>query len=215
MVVAHPPLDLLTRMTRLICDAVDDVDGVGITVVHRGEPVTVAFSSEVAALNDELQYTEDAGPCLQALRSRSVVECRDLASELRWGRYPAAALDCGMRSVLSLPMDAAEAGHGALNLYSRTASGFDDGSRHVMLEFADITADVVAASARTDPIPGAARQWHEALAHRTAVAQAVGILMARHRCGREEAFRLLLDSGREHGEDVYAAAARIGSTAGP
>jgi hypothetical protein len=46
------------------------------------------------------------------------------------------------------------------------------------------------------------------------VAQAVGVLMARHRCGPERAFSLLL-AGREHGEDIYAAAVRIGASAGP
>ena len=207
-------LDLLTRVTRLICDTVDEVDGCGITALHRGEPVTVAFSSEPAALNDELQYTADAGPCLQALTSRAVVECPDFADERRWGRYPAAALDCGMRSVLSLPMDGSGAGRGALNLYSRTARALVDRDRRVLLEFADITAGLLASTTRSGPARDAARQWQEALTHRTAVAQAVGILMARHRCGREEAFGRLLRAGRESGEDVYTTAARISSGAG-
>jgi hypothetical protein len=206
--VAHPPFDLLTRMTRLICDAVDDVDGCAITVLHRGEPVTVAFSSELAALNDELQYTASAGPCLEALHSQSVVECPDLAKERRWGRYPASALRCGMRSVLSLPMDAAEAGHGALNLYFRRR-GSHGRDRHAGLAFADVIAGVVAATF-IGTEAGAAGQWHEALAHRAAVAQAVGVLMARHRCGREDAFELLLRSSRERGESVYTTAERIG-----
>jgi hypothetical protein len=206
--MAVPPFDLLTRMTRLICNAVDDVDSCGITLLYRGEPITVAASSELAALNDELQYTSDAGPCLQAMKSQAVVECPDLASEARWGRYPTTALRCGMRSILSLPMDAAQAGHGALNLYSFTARVFDDHNRQAGLEFAAMTAGVVAV-ARVAALPGTLDQWHTALARRTAVAQAVGILMARHGCDREEAFELLVRSGHERGEDLHATANRI------
>jgi len=46
-------------MTRLISDSVEDADGCAITLRYRGAPITVAYSSEPAALNDELQYTAD------------------------------------------------------------------------------------------------------------------------------------------------------------
>jgi hypothetical protein len=200
-------------MTRLISDNVDDADGCAITLRYGGEPITVAFSSEPASLNDELQYVAEAGPCLQAMNSQALVECPDLASEARWGRYPAAALGCGMRSVLSLPMDAAEAGHGALNLYSRTARGFGEGSHRAALEFAAVTAGVVAA-ARVAARPGTAGLWRDGLARRTSVAQAVGILMARQECGRETAFQSLMRSGHQHGENLHTAAIRIVTSVG-
>jgi AmiR/NasT family two-component response regulator len=56
--------------------------------------------------------------------------------------------------------------------------------------------------------------FHRALVHRRDVAQALGVFMARHRCDAEEAFRILVLAGREHGEDIYTAAARIGAAAG-
>lgn len=206
------PLDLLTRMSRLICNSIVGVDGCGITVLHEGRPLTVAFPSELAALDDEFQQTTHDGPCLEALWSQSVVECRDLAEEVRWGPYPAAALGCGMRSVLSVPMDAAAAGHGALNLYSRTTSGFDEEDRRAAREFAEVTA-IVLATGRNDAASGIARRWQESLARRTAVAQAVGILMARRGCGREEAFEFLVAQSREHGEEIHLTAIRMGADA--
>jgi hypothetical protein len=204
------PLDLLNRMSHLICNSIGGVDGCGITVLYDGTPLTVAFPSELAALDDEFQHTTDDGPCLEALWSQSVVECTDLTEEPRWGPYPAAALGCGMRSVLSLPMDAAAAGRGALNLYSRTVSGFDDQDRRAGREFADVTA-IVMAESRNDAASGMAREWRESLARRTAVAQAVGVVMARRGCGREEAFELLVRASREHGEEIHLTAARIGA----
>lgn len=204
------PLDLLTRMSRLICNSIAGVDGCGITVLYDGAPLTVAFPSELAALDDEFQHTTDDGPCLEALWSQSVVECRDLAEERRWGPYPAAALGCGMRSVLSVPMDAAAAGHGALNLYSRTTAGFDDDDRRAGREFADVTA-IILATGRNDAESGIARRWQESLARRTAVAQAVGIVMASRGCGREEAFEVLVAASRENGEEIHLTAVRMGA----
>jgi putative methionine-R-sulfoxide reductase with GAF domain len=215
VVVADMPFDLLPRMTRLICRAVPGVDECGITVLYDGQAVTLAFSSDLAALNDELQYTANAGPCLQALHDRAVVESPDLTTESRWGRYPAAAVGCGMHSVLSLPIDATGAGRGVLNLYSHVVQGFDEEDRLAAAEFAGIIADLVVASGHPGTDSTMARRFHQALAHRSAVAQAVGVYMARHRCDPEEAFQLLLLTSREHGEDIYTTAARIGATTGP
>ncbi|GAB2803416.1 GAF and ANTAR domain-containing protein [Actinoallomurus bryophytorum] len=214
MVVADTPSDLLTRMTRLICRTVDGVEDCGIAVMHHGRAVTVACSSDLAALNDEIQYAAEAGPCLQTLESGSAVQSEDLTDESRWGRYPAAAAGGGMRSVLSLPIDAAEAGRGALNLYSQVAHAFDENDRLACTEFAGIIAGVVVATAHIEANPTLAGRFRQTLVHRSEVAQAVGVLMARHRCGPEQAFPLLL-AGRERGEDLYAAAARIGASARP
>jgi hypothetical protein len=205
-------LDLLTRMSRLICNSIAGADGCGITVLYEGRPLTIAFPPELAALDDEFQRTTDDGPCLEALSSQAVVECRDLTEEPRWGPYPAAALGCGMRSVLSLPMDAAGAGHGALNLYSRTAAGFDDEDRRAGREFADVT-EIILAAGRDDAAAGVARRWQESLARRTAVAQAVGIVMARRGCDREKAFEEMVEESRERGEEIHLTAVRMGADA--
>lgn len=177
--------------------------------------MTLAFSSELAALNDELQYTANTGPCLQALEDGSSVESEDLGNEARWDSYTAAAVRCGARSVLSLPIDAAEAGHGVLNLYSRVVRGFSDKDRLACAEFAGVIADIIAATARIGADSALAERLQEALNRRSDVAQAIGVFMARHECGAEEAFDLLLLTSREHGEDIYTTAARIGATTGP
>jgi GAF domain-containing protein len=215
VVVADPPFDLLPRMTRLVCRAVSGVDDCGITVRHAGQAITVAFSSDLAALNDELQYTSEAGPCLQALGDGAMVESHDLTSETRWGRYAAAAVGCGVRSILSLPIDAADAGQGVLNLYSQTAHGFSEEDRQACAEFADMIADVVIASAHLTNDTAMAQRIRQGVIHRSQVAQAVGVYMARHRCGPEEAFQLLLLTSREHREDIYTTAARIGGLTDP
>lgn len=214
MVVAYTPSDLLIRLTRLICRTVDGADGCGITVMRHGRAVTVACSSEPAALNDELQYAAGAGPCLQALESGSAVWSDDLTDEPRWGRYPVAAVGEGTLSVLSLPVDAGQAARGALSLYSRVTHAFDEADRQACTEFAVVIAGIVVATARIAANPALAGRSQQSLVHGCEVAQAVGVLMARHRCDPKQAFPLLL-AAREYGEDVYSAAVRIGASAGP
>lgn len=215
MVVTDAPFDPLPRMAGFICRAVESVHDCGITALYLGQAVTLAFSSELAALNDELQYTTGAGPCLQALQDGANVESEDLGAETRWGGYPAAAVDCGVRSVLSVPIDAGEAGQGVLNLYSRTVDGFTDHDRVTCAEFAGVVADVLAATAYAAADAGVAERFHQAMRNRASVQQAVGVFMARHGCGPEEAFQRLRLVSREHGEDIYAAAVRIGAANGP
>jgi hypothetical protein len=213
VVVADKPLDLLPRMTRLICRVVPAVDECGVTVRHRERAVTVAFSSDLAALNDELQYTSEAGPCLQALEDGMIVESLDLADETRWGRYPAAAVGCGIRSVLSLPVNA-DAVRGVLNLYCQTSHGFSSEDQIACTEFAAMITDIVVAAERIGADSMTAQRIRQALVHRSDVAHAVGVYMARHRCGPEEAFQLLALTSREHDEDIYITAARIGGATG-
>jgi hypothetical protein len=118
-----------------------------------------------------------------------------------------------MRSILSLPIDAADAGRGVLNLYCQVAHGFSDDDRLACGEFAAMIADLVIASAQMNNDSVMAQRIRQGLIHRSHVAQAVGVYMARHRCGPEEAFQLLLLTSREHGEAIYTTAARISGAA--
>lgn len=94
----------------------------GITYVARYGVVTVASSDARANAVDELQYGAGDGPCLEALRNRVVVRVDDLASESRWGEYPALALRAGVRSSLSYPLVLDDRSVGALNVYSTSAA---------------------------------------------------------------------------------------------
>ena len=210
--MSDPSFDLLPRIARLLCRAVDGVDDCGVTVARDGRTIAVAFSSDLAALNDELQYTAGAGPCLEALADEKLVESTDLTEETRWGRYPPAAVGCGVRSVLSLPI-AAGPRHGVLTLSSQIPHRFSERDRQACGDFAGIIADVLMSSAHLDAGATPSRPG-VALVRRSDVAQAVGVYMARHRCGPEDAFQLLLSTSRDHGEDVHATAVRVGAAAG-
>ena len=68
----------------------------GITLQLNGRPLTVASSDMFASQLDELQYEQDQGPCLSALRGGEPIRIDDLAGDDRWRRYAVRALAHGV-----------------------------------------------------------------------------------------------------------------------
>ena len=166
---------------------------ISCSVTMRGEhqPYTVTSSDELAVQVDEVQYAEHEGPCLQALHDGAEVYVEDMRAETRWHDYVARAVEAGVRSSLSLPLTVGGETIGALNLYSRVANAFDERLRQNLGIFAAQAAaalTMVLRQARQDQI---AAQLEQALASRTTIDQAIGILMAQQRCTADEAFALL------------------------
>jgi len=121
-------------------------------------------------------------------RSIYVAELRE---DSRWARYREHAVTSGVRSSLSLPLTVSEETIGALNMYCMQPEGFDNRLRQSLSVFA---AQAVAAlamvlrQARQDQV---ATHLEQALASRTVIDQAMGIVMAEQRCTADEAFALL------------------------
>ena len=167
----------------------------GITVRRERSPMTVASSDALASAVDELQYSRGQGPCLQALETGVSVSVPEMLEETRWGGYPAHALAQGVRSSLSLPMRAAGTVLGALNLYSTQPDGFTDaGVVARAVGFAEQGSAALDLALRASHDGVSDGQLGDALAARTMIDQAIGILMTQHRCPADEAFALLRSS---------------------
>src|SRR5687767_12133691 len=79
LLVEAPDIDaFLDEMVRLAADVVTPAAACGITVRRDGQPFSVATSNDLAAQVDEIQYGTDQGPCLDALRTGTVVQTDDL-----------------------------------------------------------------------------------------------------------------------------------------
>jgi len=125
LLVESPSIDaLLDKVVDLAADVVIPAAGCGITVRRDGQPFSAAVSNDLAAQVDELQYWADEGPCLEALRSGTVVQVDDLSQDDRWDRYRLHAFAHGVISSLSLPLLVDGESLGALNLYSATPAAF-------------------------------------------------------------------------------------------
>jgi GAF domain-containing protein len=163
----------------------------GVTVRGEHDPYTVASSDDFANEVDEVQYNHGEGPCLESLRTGAVVYVQEMHTELRWPGYRDHATAAGVRSSLSLPLAVAGVVIGALNMYSTQPNAFDERLRQQLAMFAAQAAAALAMVLRQARQDQTATQLEQALASRTTIDQAMGILMAQQRCTADEAFALL------------------------
>jgi transcriptional regulator with GAF, ATPase, and Fis domain len=160
----------------------------GITLLRRGKPETPAATDAVSAAVDAVQYEVGEGPCLSAILTDHVFRTGDLTRETRWPRFSGLAVQrTGVHSVLAYRLFTEDDTLGALNLYSRERNAFDDDSVGIGSILTAHAALAFARARERDQISG----LEQAVASNRAIGMAMGILMAIHRIGQDEAFDLL------------------------
>jgi hypothetical protein len=163
--------------------------GCGISMVEGREITPEAPTNPVVAELDELQSSLNDGPCLSALREQHTVQIEDMATETRWPRFASAALDRGVRSMLSFRLFVIDDTLGALNLFGNHEAAFDEESLligGVLAQHASIA--MIGATAEA--------QFDVALASRDMIGQAKGLLMQREHLTGLQAFALLLKTSQ-------------------
>jgi hypothetical protein len=215
LLVESPGLDaVLDRLVRLSAEVVTPVAACGITLRHDGRPFSAATSNEMAAQVDEIQYGADEGPCLDSMRTGTVVQIDDLREEERWDSYPPHAIAHGVISSLSLPLIVDGEPLGALNLYSSVPAGFAGPQRGHAQAFAGQCAAALTLALREVHQAQVHQQLAEAMASRSVIDQAIGILMGQHRCTAAEAFDLLRQASQHRNRKLRDIAADIVTTTG-
>jgi GAF domain-containing protein len=204
--------DVATFLDSLVRWAVEQSPGAeacGLTIEQAGRGMTVTYSGELAARGDERQYELDDGPCLEALRSRTVVQVRDMAEEDRWGDYPRRALEAGVRSSLSFPLVMGEQGRGALNLYSGRPDSFSDDDEQAGRSWAGQASGALSVAWRMAERDRAVVHLQRGMLTRQEIGQAIGLLMGQRRCTADEAFRLLQQASQRSNEKLREVARRM------
>jgi hypothetical protein len=115
--VLDAALSLVLTLTQTV---VVVADGVSITLPRRGRLTTVAASDDVVLELDHEQYTNGAGPSLDATLGRRV-HVDSLATETRWPAFIRKARAHRVETILSTPLTAGNRPIGALTVYSHTA----------------------------------------------------------------------------------------------
>lgn len=186
----------------------------GITLRPDGLPATVVSTGSLAARVDELQYGLEHGPYQSVMRTGARVVITDSGTDQRWTDYGSRAAACGIRSSLSLPVGADGRVFGVVGLYSRRTAAFDAGMVEHAAGFVAVATGALAVTARIAEQLGLATQLREALASRSVIDQAVGILMARRRCSASQAFAILSSSSQDRNVKVRTIASRIVAATG-
>jgi GAF domain-containing protein len=199
----------LDQVVKLTARIVTPAAACGLTINRQGRPFTVANSSLLAAQVDEIQYGADEGPCLQTLRTGETIQVDDLAAELRWGQYRPHAMAHGVVSSLSMPLTVDGQVVAALNLYSTKPAAFAQPHRMRAEVFAAQCSAALTLVLRQADQAEIQHQLSEAMASRSVIDQAIGILMAQQRCTAAEAFDVLRQASQHRNRKLRDIAAQI------
>lgn len=169
---------------------------------QQGMAELLAATDDTAAALHVAQYELGEGPNLVHIWQERMVWSNDLATEQRWPRFAARALEHGVHSLVSIQLYTHDDTLGSLTLLADERGAFDEVTREVAQIFASHAA-LALASAHEHA------QLSEALHTRQRIGQATGILAERHGLTTEQAFTLLARSSQNHNVKVRDLAARI------
>jgi len=182
----------LQDLAELATTAADQSLSCGITARRDGQPLTVASSDERASALDETQYQISDGPCLHALATGDTVLIDDVDHDTRWPDYLNRVRPAGLRCSLSLPLTAVGAPIGAMNLYGFGTPGvFTKDVRHRCELFGAQASGALHLSLSRAADQQLLDQLDQALASRTIIDQALGVLIGQQHCTVDHAFSLL------------------------
>jgi hypothetical protein len=208
---------LLRSITQLAADLLPPVRYASVTAEQNSAYVTVAMSSEVALAVDEAQYADDSGPCLDALRTAEPTAVPQIDATVNWPGFRAEAYRLGLRASLSIPLFA---GRGtpiaALNLYGHDTLAMAPLNAAVLATFESSGEDD--AEPRSDDLgPGALQLVAGlvgALAVRSRIQLALGVLMAAERANADAAYAALRCRAATTALSLTAAAESVLTRAG-
>lgn len=196
--------DTLDAAVHAAVALIKPVEAACVSLVRgRGRIETQAASDDVCRRADELQIEVDEGPCLQSIRDEETVVVRDLGSEPRWPRWSSRAVDeLGVRSMLCLQLFVAKDDTiGALSLYSKQWDAFADYDDTITA--LALAAHVAVAATSTQESDG----LNSALASRTVIGQAQGMLIQRYELTPELAFAVLMRASQHSNRKLHEIAA--------
>jgi hypothetical protein len=116
--------ELLGGVAEMAVETVPGCDSASVTLIHHGEPATIAASDLRARQIDQVQYDDGHGPCMLAAATDDVIQVDDVSAtppEQAWGRV---AADAGITAAISLPIASAGNIAAALNLYTTRVTGW-------------------------------------------------------------------------------------------
>ncbi|QIS02647.1 ANTAR domain-containing protein [Nocardia brasiliensis] len=193
---------------------------VGVTLTQVQGSVVGGSAEAHPMVLEESRLSDGHDPATQAMTTAQEVSIPDVAQEHRWGAYQRRMLARGVKSVHIQPVSAAGAALGALSLYSNQAHTFTTQlcqDAALIAEHIGVLLAVDIDSARQTALT---EQLRAALASRSTIDQALGIVMAERRCTRDSAFAALRDRSQRHNIRIAELAADIieavsGSAPGP
>ncbi len=197
----------LDGMTRFAATTMSRATGArvecAVTLWRRKRAVTIAGSSDDAILLDGIEQSNGDGPAQLALESSTPVLLADVGTDQRWPKYCKDLSLSGVRSVLGVPLSLGEDASAALNFFAGAIGLFTEEAIQEASVFADIAAQALRLSLRIAAADLLAEDLKAAMARRTAIDLASGMIMAQNKCTQEEAFDFLLKASQNRNQKLH------------
>lgn len=192
---------LAATISRACVDGLD-VDGASISVLTATDArETLSATDETADVLEELQFTLNEGPCVEAAMSGHPVLVPDVQHTTDVARWPvfasAVAERTGVRALFALPLQWGAINLGVLDLYRRLPGNLNDEQRRDAFSAADVAA-LMMLGHRTDPA-GDGGWLDSTTASRTEVHQATGMVLVQLGVTAPEALARLRAHAFAHG----------------
>jgi GAF domain-containing protein len=202
---AEESLDVVARrVAETALAAIPNADVISITVLSWPDVRTAACTHELALELDDQQYASGRGPCLEAAQSSRPLRAIIGEEHERWPEFVEAAQRQEIRASLSVPLliaglDSEQELVGSLNIYSHTATAFDQFDAELMRLYSAAASQAISNSRRWQKARETVTQLETALISRSDIDMAKGALIAVHGCDPGEAFdRLVAESQKRN-----------------
>ena len=211
LVVATSSLDeLLVGIAELAANAVPAAVSASVAITAPAWSGHAIAVDERAARLETLQRRDGAGPGPDALRAARAIEAADLRTEARWPAFARAAARAGILTLRTVPMLVrGGAPIGVLTVHGATPAAFDPDDRRLADRIAGLATVAVAGTMRSYDDTALSARLRQALLSRSAIDQAIGIVMAEHTCSADKALAVLRVRARRRGATLHEVAAGL------
>jgi GAF domain-containing protein len=211
LVVATSSLDeLLVGIAELAAGAVSAAVSASVALTAPAWSGHAIAVDERATRLEALQQRDGAGPGPDALRAAHAIEVGDLRTEQRWPAFARAAAGVGVLAIRSVPMLVQDgAPIGVLTVYGGTEGAFGTPDRRLVDLIAGFATVAVTGTMRSYDDTALSARLRQALVSRSAIDQAIGIVMAEQVCSAEKALTVLRVAARDRGTTLHKVAADV------
>lgn len=178
-------------------------------VKRHGRLTTIVHAGPVHRSLVDLQYEGGQGPSLDAMRTRSPVVIQDLTVEQPWPEFSRRAVAAGVYGVCAFPLAASGEVIGALGLYAHKPDVFPQPVLEIAAQFVEPASMLLAGVLHRVSQAEVIGRLRAALDTRGVIDQAIGIIMAYHRCPQDQAFQLLRKTSNDRNIKLRALAAGL------
>lgn len=163
----------------------------GLSLVRPKRTPAFGGRGALALWLNHMQDRLGEGPGVTAGTEQATVLVRDLTDDERWPLLARSAATQGIRSVLAVPFPAEGNATTVLTFCIDRPDAFDHDDIHAAEKFAGQALRILRPALRIAELKDTVENLHAALASRTVIDTALGVVMAQNHCNHDAAFAIL------------------------